>query len=206
MRPDLDSEAARRLNAAQVWGDEPEVVRFLSAVATVAGRVETVIELGAYRMHCHDPTPTWPDASWIGVDWRAGPGVTHVGIVHEIGPTLPQVDVVLSLSALEHDPHWSETLAAAVALAKVGGLVAMSCAGRGFPAHEEDCAPGGPYYRNVTGEEAAEVVSLAAERLGLRAEITIWEERRTVGTVDEHRTCLIARLRDREPATELVSA
>lgn len=204
MTPDdtINQGALERLRVAGVWHDEPEVLRFLAAVAAANPYPSRVVELGAHRMHDHDPRPTFPDAGWTGVDWRDGPGVFVVGLAHEvvtsryIGKLLVpvDVDVVLSISALEHDPHWALTVAAAVALVRPGGLVAVTCAGPGWEEHERDCAPGGPYYRNVDCEEVASTIRLAAVARCLRVSaIRSWYEERTCAP-HWPRTCVLARI------------
>lgn len=173
-----------------MWHDEPEVVRFLEAAHWVIPEPGLVVELGSYRMHDHDPRPLWPGAAWVGVDAREGPGVEAVGLAHEVlgrmmGPmpttgwpwlSLPPGSrpLVLSVSALEHDPHWAATLEAARRYAVLrGGVVAVTCAGQDWEPHELDCAPGGAWYGNRTSAEIAAALHEGARR------VVEWDSLRT---------------------------
>lgn len=146
-----------------MWHDEPEVVSFLAEARRACAAPAVVVELGSYQMHDHDPRGRWPAAQWFGIDARPGPGVDLVGLAHEAIWRIPAWHggdvVVLSVSALEHDPHWRATLGAARDLARAqGGIVAVTCAGPGWEPHELECAPGGPWYENRTSGEIADVL------------------------------------------------
>lgn len=196
IRSEMNHAALERLRAAGVWHDEPEVLRFLAAAAHLEPDPERVVELGSNRMHDHDPTATYPNASWTGIDWRDGPGVDLVGLAHEVvlDWRRSEVDAVLSISALEHDPHWSLTVAAAVSIVRPRGLVAITCAGPGWGEHEHDCAPGGArYYRNVDCDEIVETIRVAALARRLRSSAISWFETRTFSP-HWPRTCVLARI------------
>lgn len=165
------------MSEPRIWSDEPEVVRFLERARALAPAPELVVELGSYAMHDHDPRVLWPAATrWIGVDCRPGPLVDAVGIAHEVLAGMKdRPDLVLSVSALEHDPYWSTTLLAAVASLRPGGLLAATWAGPGWEPHEPDATPEPGWYRNVEVGEAVKAVSGP----GL-ASVEAWYEMRTM--------------------------
>lgn len=100
---------------------------------------------------------------YVGVDLVAGPGVDVVTAGHEIGEPDGSYDVVISGECFEHDPHWRETFANMVRLARPGGLVAFTCASRGRPEHGTrrstvgdspgSQSVGWDYYRNLTAHD-----------------------------------------------------
>lgn len=110
--------------------------------------------------------------AYLGVDWRAGPGVDVVGLAHEVPLGTP--DVVACCQVLEHDPHWRLTVDAAVRALLAprgdgqarGGWLLLTWAGPGYPPHElavapagEDDEPAGTYYQPLSlGEVARQVV------------------------------------------------
>lgn len=169
------------------WHDEPEVVDFLREVRRAIPGPRWVVEVGSYAMHDHDARAWWASEPsgysrprWTGVDARPGPGVDLVGLAHEVMPALNGGPhcwpvLVLSVSALEHDPHWRETLAAMAGLAsRYGGVAAVSCAGPGWGEHERDCAPGGDWYENRSTEDLASALDvLGCER------VTTWTTQRS---------------------------
>jgi SAM-dependent methyltransferase len=135
-------------NVFSGWASEQDVRAFLERVwssCELADPPGRVLELGSRRSReDHDPTGIFPNAEWIGVDWREGPGVNLVGVVDILGKEgkLPtDVDVVLSVSSLEHDPRWPGTIRAALGTLKNGGVIALTCAGPGSPARELECSP-----------------------------------------------------------------
>lgn len=104
--------------------------------------------------------------AWVGVDWRAGPGVDVVGLAHEFRPLTangrPQeFDLAVSTEMLEHDPFWRESLRRMIEVVRPGGSVLLTCAGPGRHVHEVECAPpartgeresgraGEPHYRGL---------------------------------------------------------
>lgn len=146
-----------------LWKEEPEVLTFLQAV-TGLGPFGVVVELGAYAMHDHNPRPLFPGAQYIGVDARKGPGVDVAELAHLYTRGHPKTaDLVLSISALEHDPHATKTIWGAVECARLGGLVALSYPTGAWEEHELDCSPGGEHYRNPDPQEVRDLLALQCD-------------------------------------------
>lgn len=128
-----------------------------------------VVEVGSKILHPHDPHDSRPVVRaerFVGVDANPGPGVDVVSLGHEFDPE-EEVDLVLSLVALEHDPHWPETLRAAAGWLRPGGVLCIVCAGPGCREHEHDESPEPGHYGNVS---SVEIVSVLDE-VGLRSVI-----------------------------------
>lgn len=125
----------------------------------------SAIEFGSHIMHDHDPRPLARPrgcSTYVGVDWRAGPGVDLVSLNSEAPTQLgdQRFDLALSISALEHDPEWRATLASMLTLLRVGGVAAVTVPVGGWPPHEVECAPlGGTHYENRTVDEVLEAFS-----------------------------------------------
>lgn len=149
-----------------------EIIDFLNRAVHDSGlgstRGRRVIELGSYILPGQQSVrDVLGDAaeSYVGVDWRAGPGVDVVAIAHE-APDLGGADVVACCQALEHDPHWRMTIDRAVRELLRGrhdtGYLFLTWAGPGYPEHEletapatEDGEPAGTYYRPLSLAEVA---------------------------------------------------
>lgn len=177
-----------------MWQDEPEVVEFLYRVLGSCSP-SRIVELGSFSMHDHDPRPLWPGIPYVGVDNRAGPGVELICLAHEARHTLqPNAwDLVLSVSALEHDPHWQHTLLAAVELVSDGGTIAVTCAGPGWGEHELECAPEPGYYGNRSTADVVNALMHGGLRFGKgMSKIDTWYAKRTCLPAWD-RTCVIAR-------------
>lgn len=179
------------MSSGKLWSDEPEVMEFLEQVLERQPNPAKVLELGSYAMHDHDPRPLFPGSTYVGVDWRAGPGVDVVERTSNRAALLRQIgarswDLVLSISALEHDPEWYDTLWTAVNAAKVDGLIAVTCAGPGWEPHELDCAPPhkeGLCYQNRSLSEIVGQISSAAHftrPIAYVEELRAYYSRRTV--------------------------
>jgi hypothetical protein len=134
------------------WDDEPHVQIFLDKLRLMSYRRDLaepldIIEFGSLSIHGHDPRPWFKNLSgfrsYTGVDWRSGPGVDLVGLAHEFCTFehFRRYRIVLSVSALEHDPFWSRTIETMVRCTAPGGVIAITCAGPGWAQHELDCAP-----------------------------------------------------------------
>lgn len=83
--------------------------------------------------------------TYIGVDWREGPGVTHIGLAHEMNFD-KQFDVVISASMLEHDPYWRDSLRVMAHHLKETGLFAISWGAALNLPHGEELAPDEEYH------------------------------------------------------------
>jgi SAM-dependent methyltransferase len=73
------------------------------------------------------------------------------------------VDVVVSTEMLEHDPFWQQTLQAAAAHLRPGGLLAFSCASRARPEHHLEDSPTPGYYGGRDPDEMLEVLRKECE-------------------------------------------
>jgi len=85
----------------------PDVDLFIRTAVSKTFRPKSILELGSFAMHDHNPRPLFPGAQYVGIDARPGPGVDLVGLAHDVEELLPgqSFDMVLSLQALEHDPY-----------------------------------------------------------------------------------------------------
>lgn len=152
-----------------MWRHEPDVTRFVTeAIQSTSERLPdgwTAIEFGSFAMHDHDPRPvarSFGCTEYVGVDWRAGPGVDLECMNSEAPERLGdrRFDLAMSISALEHDPEWRATLGAMLAALRPGGVAAVTVPVGAWPAHEIDCAPlGGTFYENRTAEEIVDAFS-----------------------------------------------
>ena len=86
------------------------------------------------------------ECKYTGLDLGPGPGVDFV--CHAADWTIyhSPYEVIISCEALEHDKKWRETLKRCQELLLPGGLLIVTCAGHGRPAHgtkdsEPECSP-----------------------------------------------------------------
>lgn len=151
-----------------------------SGVRTLSGRA--VVEIGSYDLNGSAREVLQPGtASYVGVDWREGPGVDVVSLGHVYRPGNGQsFDVAVSCQALEHDPHWRATLARLVGLVASPdreGWVIVTCAGPGYVPHELDTAPpwpghgAQPWYENRTKDEIRDALAVTAIVLGCDVDV-----------------------------------
>lgn len=151
--------------------------RFLHETGPVEGL--HVVEIGSYDLNGSAREVLQPGtASYVGVDWRAGPGVDVVSLGHLYEPEPGQdFDVAVNCQALEHDPHWRDTLASLVRLVQDApsgkGRVIVTCAGPGYVEHELDTAPPRPghegehWYENRSIDDVRNGLAVAALAMGL---------------------------------------
>lgn len=160
-----------------------EIIAFLRTARCEAGLSSLsglrVVELGAYVINGSPREVFTGAASYVGVDWRPGPGVDVVALAHEA--PVEEADVVVCCQMLEHDPHWRLTVEKACSLLRRGGWLFLTWAGPGYTPHELETAPpwegAGAYYGNLSTEEVAAVVREVAPT----AEVVTRYER---GTLD----------------------
>lgn len=113
-----------------------------------------VLECGSYDIN-GSARPLFEDCEYVGLDWRPGPGVDVVSLVHTYRPDRP-FDVVVSTEMLEHDPHWPGSLWSMTAALRPGGALLLSWATPARAVHEVDCAPRAGHYQ---GLHVAEVLA-----------------------------------------------
>lgn len=132
--------------------DEAEVPASLAGLS--------VVEFGSYIIN-GSPREVFTGAgTYIGVDWRAGPGVDVVSLAHDVA--VDRADIVLCCQVFEHDPHWERTVRKACEMIRAGGWLFFTWAGPGYQEHELATAPsvdgGSRYYRNLPTEDVVEGV------------------------------------------------
>lgn len=172
-----------------------EILSFLDRVARRLPTNLDVIEVASMVMHGSPREALQHHArSYVGIDWRPGPGVDVVGLAHE-ALRGRDADLVVWCQAVEHDPWWRETLRASVeALSARGGWLVATWAGPGYPEHELDTAPPDPenpsraYYAPRSVEEVEAVLRTCVPHERLELVETCYER----GTLD---ALLLARLR-----------
>lgn len=174
-----------------------EITDFLSKVKADAGLgtkpAHHVVEVGSYILDAATGSARevfQPIARhYKGIDHRPGPGVDVVSLAHLYTPAMP-ADVAVCCQVLEHDPYWPLTLVHLVWLVRSGGVVAVTCAGPGYVAHEMDTSPGyvpgePAYYRNVSAAEVEQTLRAGARYIDLDVvEIHAVEQRNRYGMLD----------------------
>jgi hypothetical protein len=128
---------------------------------------DSVLECGSYNVN-GSVRDLFAAREYIGLDWRPGPGVDVVSLVHEYPghATEPgceyqpgrKFDTVVSTEMLEHDPHWRESVQRMIDLVKPGGTLIITCAAPGRGEHELACSPLAEYYREIGGAELCDLV------------------------------------------------
>lgn len=99
------------------------------------------------------------DSWYRGVDIVPGKNVNIVSAIKDLD--IDDIDTVVSGEMLEHDETWAESLQKMYDITKSGGLIAISCAGKGRKEHGTARTTGerklwgtSPnYYRNLTEED-----------------------------------------------------
>lgn len=111
--------------------------------------MKRVFEAGSLDIN-GTPRPYFKGAKYIGLDWRKGPGVDIVSLMHEYqGHKDGSFDLVISTEMLEHDPHWIESVRNMCRLVRKGGSLLITCAGPGRHEHDVETSPEKLYYENV---------------------------------------------------------
>lgn len=136
------------------------------ALKRLDGPPTHVIEVGSRHLRprapLDDPRSMVEGASYIGLDAHPGRGVDVVSTCAEYAPRKP-ADLVLLFQTLEHDPTWRETVLRAWSWVGPGGVLAITCAGKGCPEHDLGDSPEPGYYGNVTSAQVLEVLEPVAE-------------------------------------------
>jgi hypothetical protein len=111
--------------------------------------VGKVLECGSFDVN-ENPRGFFQANEYVGIDWRGGPCVDEVSLIHEYrGRPDGYFDTVISMEALEHDPHWEASIVRMVQLLGEGGSLILICAGPGRPAHCHESSPQAGYYGNI---------------------------------------------------------
>jgi SAM-dependent methyltransferase len=110
------------------------------------------------------------DCEYLGLDVAAGKGVDLVCEGQTYDAPDGAYDLVISCEAMEHNPHWKETMDNMIRLTRPGGLIIMSCATIGRPEHgtarsEPTSSPltvekGWDYYWNLTPTDVQNGIKL----------------------------------------------
>jgi len=100
---------------------------------------------------------------YVGIDVAPGPGVDVVCGGQVYDAPAGSFDTVISCEAMEHNPHWVETMNNMVRLCRPDGLIFMTCATTGRPEHgtsrsaavrlAANVGIGWEYYRNLTAQD-----------------------------------------------------
>lgn len=93
-----------------------------------------VLELGSLDVN-GSMWELFEDCEMTGVDWIAGPHVTHVMKAAETSFEPETFDVLLSFNHLEHDPFWKESLAHNLSALKPDALIILRWATRSSGKH-----------------------------------------------------------------------
>lgn len=125
-----------------------------------------VIELGSYDMN-GSIRSLFDGCEYVGVDVRPGPGVDVVSQSHDVALREGGYAVVASTEMLEHDPKWRESIHRMLELVAPGGLVVITCAAPGRLPHGLDFSD---HYRNISVDDAREVINSSIESLNLRVD------------------------------------
>lgn len=136
----------------------------MKMVCGAAFNAKRVLECGSYDINGNPRNYFKSAKEYIGIDWREGPCVDKVSLVHEYRDR-PNgyFDFVIATSLFEHDPHWRASLMRMVDLLAPDGSILITCGGLGFLQHELETSPGfargaqtsesGVYYGNLTQAE-----------------------------------------------------
>lgn len=178
-----------------------------------------VVEIGSRIMNLdnHDPRPViralLPSLeSYVGIDAWDGEGVDVVCLAHDYKPmevalspsfglmsavepfVKSQVDLVLCLLSLEHDPYWEKTLQAALSWLRPGGMLVVVCAGEGMFPHEHNESPIPGHYRNVSSREVMDTLGdeLVMIQSDIQSETTRREEDGSTKRYEWTRTRVVA--------------
>lgn len=130
-----------------------------------------VLEVGSYDVN-GTIRPLFAGArSYLGVDWRRGPGVDLVSLAHEIPLGVGPFEVIASASMLEHDPHWEHSLTRmAYLLDPEAGILLLSWGAAENKIHECDCAPDGKFHALPAGRVLEHLGALGLRVLLFRYE------------------------------------
>lgn len=110
-----------------------------------------IVEFGSYYINGSVRSYFDTPSEYIGVDWRAGPGVDVVSFAHEFKCD-GKFDVVISASMLEHDPHWCQSIQRMVEVLSNNGILLLSWGAARNAEHEHDTACDGEFHALPAGK------------------------------------------------------
>lgn len=102
-------------------------------------RDRRVAEFGSYDVN-GTVRDYFEDCTYIGVDWRDGPGVDFVAVAQDFDAA-QRFDTVISASMLEHDPYWNMSLRKMVEVLNDDGALLLSWGSALNLSHEEETCP-----------------------------------------------------------------
>lgn len=114
-------------------------------------RDRRVLEVGSYDIN-GSPRGHFENCAYLGIDRRCGPGVNLVAEISDLWSW--QFDVVISTEALEHDPHWRDTLQT-MRERCTGLLIVTAAIDPRTPHCVEEC---GGYYGNIDPDEVLKIM------------------------------------------------
>lgn len=98
-----------------------------------------VLDVGSYDVNgsWRGLAMRYSPASYVGVDFRMGPGVDRVANAEELPALFPDgFDVVFSTEVLEHAERWREALTGMWSVVRPRGVLMVTCRGPGFAKHD----------------------------------------------------------------------
>jgi len=145
--------------------DQLEFVGLVKDAAPSRFRGVKVLEIGSLDIN-GTIRGMFTGCDYTGIDVAEGPGVDVVCQGQDYQAPAESFDTVISCEVMEHNPHWKETFQNMVRLARLDGLVVMTCALTGRKEHgttrsEPDASPltvskGWDYYRNLRARDFVE--------------------------------------------------
>lgn len=115
-----------------------------------------ILECGSYDVN-GNPRGFFEATEYVGLDWRPGPGVDRVSLIHEYeGHPDGYFDTAVSMETFEHDPYWKASLERMIHLVRKGGAILVTCAGPGRFIHCTETSPTA-YYANISLDELLRV-------------------------------------------------
>ena len=129
-----------------------------AAPRLIAATPKRVLEIGACDVNATmqglSLRALLPDAVWIGIDERAGPGVDEIASAADFR-TRRTFDVVISTEAMEHTPAPHDIIACAGRYLMPGGRLIITAAAPERPPHGCDggAVQPGEHYRGIAPDE-----------------------------------------------------
>lgn len=139
------------------------ILRMKERHPVMFSEMKRVFEAGSLDIN-GTPRPYFKGAKYIGLDWRKGPGVDIVSLMHEYkGHKDGSFDLVISTEMLEHDPYWAESIQNMCRLIRKGGSLLVTCAGPGRHAHDVATSPENEYYQNRSVGDLIQAIAYPAK-------------------------------------------